>query len=147
MKSLLLLLTLAFSLSSWAKKLEITAKISMYHEYEELDLAEIKKAGWSVKEDSNGEQVFMFQKIIPYSKLDIKKVAGPAYFSTAQNGTVEFGIVLGDSDSASITSIQLPLIDGNVVPLTAPMKIKSSAGDYASGIWSFEGELTLAPVN
>jgi len=146
MKLLILIMTLLFSISSWAQKLEVNATIKLYSEFEELNLADIKEASWSVKEDSEREKTFTFRKIIPYSKLEIKKELGPAYFSISQSGIVEIGIVNGDLDSASVTSIQLPSSNGKLIPLSAPLKIKNTGGDYASSLWDFEGELILTPV-
>lgn len=54
------------------------------------------------------------------------------------------GLSYGDFDASTTGSLQLPIDDGgNLVPLSAPLKMSVGGGDHASGVWNFSADLQI----
>lgn len=141
----ILIFLLAVNFSAFAQTLELQAEFSITSDYDEesLDPGLVKKDGWVFNKDSD---VYSMKLKVPYTKLPLTKKLGPSFFSIDKSGLVKVGISLGDSDSESISSLLLPVVDGKIAILPAPLVLSNSGGEYASGVWSFEGKLTIKTV-
>lgn len=135
-------LTLVSGTINAAETLEIKAEFLVENEFEELDDEEVKKEGWTLSQKT--ENLYTLTANVPYKSLPIRKNLGAAYFSVAKNGLVQIGISIGDGDTGSETEIQLPQKAGNLIRLNAPLTIRNTGGDYASGAWSIDAKVTLS---
>ncbi len=103
----------------------------------------MKEDGWEIVSNENDGKKYLISLKVPVKKLPISKAVGPASFLIKKDGLVEVGISVGDADAISKTKIQLPKSNNQILPLSSPVMISNSGGEYASGAWSFNGKLVL----
>ncbi len=126
--------------------IELSAKFEVSSEHEELDLDEVAKDGWQLAENKFGDQVFVLNVSVKTSELPFSTNLGPAFLKISKTGLVEMGTSIGDQDAGSDAELQLPHQAKKLLGLS-DLHFKSSGGDYASGAWSFSGDLRISVRN
>jgi len=123
--------------------IELSAKFQVSQDHEEIDLDQAQEEGWQFSEDDSGEKVFILNVLVPTSELPFSASLGQAYLRISKTGLVRMGMNIGDQDAGTGAELQFP-VQGNKLLELPKLGFKNSGGDYASGAWSFVGEVEVS---
>jgi len=109
----------------------------------EIEIDEARQDGWTIDE-VDGEKIYRVSVVLDSANLPFLTSLGDAYLSVSKAGLIDLGISVGDADAGAEGQLQWPTdAGGALIKLEAPLTLKVSGGDHASGAWSLNAKTSI----
>ena len=146
MRLLLVKFLLLSSMSIYAHTFEVELEFQVSGEFMEIETEELISQGWIVSVDEFEENTYRKKIIFEQADLPIKENIGDSFFTISKTGEMEMGLVLGDSDVTSYTSLFLPTNEAGILPILHPLTLTGSGGEYAGGLGNYRGKVVISTL-
>lgn len=132
----------AASVDASAAQVAIKITVEQNGDYVSIDPSTAQGDGWIAGDEDSGS--YSFAKVLDSKDLPFRAGIGVVEFSLSKDGQISVGASVGDSDASAEGEFTLPVDkQGNLIPLSQPIRVRVSGGDHASGTWYFDSTMEI----